>query len=64
MSVAHSGGRSAAPAFTSLNDELPNMTSIEKIASSMPKSPTRFITKALTPAAAAEWRSCQKLISR
>ena len=62
--VAHSGDSSWAPAFTSVKEEDPNMASMVLIAISRPKSPTRFITNALTPAAAADGLCCQKLISR
>ncbi len=64
ISVAHSGCSSGAPSLTAVNFDEPNIASIEKIASSMPKSPTRFMTKALTPASAAVFLCCQKLISR
>ncbi len=61
---AQNGSRWAACSPTTVNFELPNIASMLKIAMVMPRSPTRFITNALVPAAAADALCCQKLIRR
>src|SRR6266540_4817822 len=53
-----------APAPTVANDDEPNSVHIDITASDMPRSPTRFTTKAFFAAVAAECLYCQNPISR